>query len=57
MSLQFLMQNDLAYTTTTYKKTAYCSEYIKQNDDFRHVSAIHVSSLIQMNILLALERF
>ena len=39
------------------KKTAYCSEYIKQNDDFRQVSAIHVSSLIQMNILLALERF
>ena len=39
------------------QETVSCREYIKQNEDFRHVSAMHVSSPIWMNILLALEAF
>ena len=34
-----------------------CREYIKQNEDFWHVAAKHMSSPIRMNILLELEAF
>lgn len=39
------------------QEIVYCREYIKQNEDFWHVSAKHMSSPIRMNILLALEAF
>ena len=39
------------------QETVYCREYIKQNEDFWHVSAKRMSSPIRMNILLVLEAF